>query len=153
MAVKDIIKQRRTELGLTLLDIAKQVGVSEGTVSRWESGDISNMRRDKIVALSNALKISPAVIMEWDEDPSKVEVFSASNTPHVFCSYKSEASAAKDLIEHLPSAQSPEAWDLCNKIFRLDSTDLSKTDGFVEALLTADKYNNPQTDQPKEEQQ
>ena len=46
MAVKDIIKQRRTELGLTLLDIAKQVGVSEGTVSRWESGDISNMRRD-----------------------------------------------------------------------------------------------------------
>lgn len=137
MAVKDIIKQRRTELGLTLLDIAKQVGVSEGTVSRWESGDISNMRRDKIVALSNALKISPAVIMEWDEAPSKAEVFS---TGPVFCSYKSESSAAKDLIEHFPSAQCPEAWDLCNKIFRLDETDLSKTDGFVEALLTADKY-------------
>jgi repressor LexA len=66
--VKDIIKSRREELNLTMKDIAKRVGVSEGTVSRWESGDIQNMRRDKIVALANALQISPSVIMGWDEN-------------------------------------------------------------------------------------
>ena len=68
MEVKDIIRTRREELGLTLLDIAKKVGVSEGTVSRWESGNISNMRRNNIAALSRALQISPSVIMEWEED-------------------------------------------------------------------------------------
>ncbi len=64
-----IIKNRRLELGLTMLDLAKKVGVSEGTVSRWESGDIANMKRDKIVALAKALNLSPAIIMGWSEDP------------------------------------------------------------------------------------
>lgn len=68
MDVKDIIKTRREELGLTMKELAVKVGVSEGTISRWESGEISNMRRDKIVALANALRISPSVIMEWEEE-------------------------------------------------------------------------------------
>lgn len=67
MEVKDILKTRRLKLGLTLEDIAGKVGVSAATISRWESGDIANMRRDRIVALSNALQISPAVIMGWNE--------------------------------------------------------------------------------------
>lgn len=67
MMTKDIIRQRRTELGLTMKQVAEIVGVSEATVSRWESGDIENMRRDKIVLLANALKMSPAVIMGWEE--------------------------------------------------------------------------------------
>ena len=67
MDVKGIIKKRRIEMQLTLKDVAEKVGVNEGTVSRWESGEIENMRRDKIVALAKALNISPAVIMGWDE--------------------------------------------------------------------------------------
>ena len=50
-------------LGLTMKELSKKVGVSEGTISRWESGEIINMRRDRIVALSEALHLSPAVIM------------------------------------------------------------------------------------------
>lgn len=66
MSIKDILKRRRTDLGLTMKDLAHKVGVSEGTISRWESGDIENMRRDKIAALASALEISPAVIMGWN---------------------------------------------------------------------------------------
>lgn len=71
MSIQSILKNRRLELGLTLLDVAKQVGVSEGTVSRWESGDIANMRRDRIMALAAALDLSPAVIMGWDQEHNK----------------------------------------------------------------------------------
>lgn len=67
--IKDILKNRRIELNMTMLDVAKQVGVSEGTISRWESGDIANMRRDKIAALSKALQISPSIIMGWEDLP------------------------------------------------------------------------------------
>lgn len=66
MEVKDIIRQRRIELNLTMKEVADAVGVNEGTISRWESGEIANMRRDKILALANALDLSPAIIMEWD---------------------------------------------------------------------------------------
>jgi len=67
MAVKDIIRNRRLELGFTMKEVADMVGVSEGTISRWESGHIANMRRDKIVALAKVLQISPSTIMEWTD--------------------------------------------------------------------------------------
>lgn len=72
MEVKDIIRNRRIELDLTMKDVAEKVGVSEGTISRWESGNISNMRRDKIVLLAKALKIKPDVIMGWEDAPATV---------------------------------------------------------------------------------
>lgn len=67
MEVKDILKNRRIEKHLTLDEVGRLVGVSGATISRWESGDIANMRRDKIVKLANALDISPAVIMGWSD--------------------------------------------------------------------------------------
>ena len=67
MKANDVIKLRRKELGLTMREVANAVGVSEATVSRWESGDIRNMRRDKIAALARALDVSPAVLMDWEE--------------------------------------------------------------------------------------
>ena len=50
--IKKMIKDRRLELHLTLKDVATAVGVSEGTVSRWEAGNISNMKRNRISALA-----------------------------------------------------------------------------------------------------
>jgi repressor LexA len=70
MEVKDILKTRRLELGYTLEDVARKVGTNSSTVLRWENGEISNMRRDKIMKLAQALEISPAVIMEWDLPPA-----------------------------------------------------------------------------------
>lgn len=68
--VKDIIKSKRLELGMTMKELAEKVGVSEGTISRWESGEIANMRRNVIVSLAKALNITPAVLMGWSEpDP------------------------------------------------------------------------------------
>lgn len=62
------IKNRRIELNLLLSDVAEAVGVNISTVSRWEAGEIANMGRDKVVKLAKVLKISPAVIMGWDEN-------------------------------------------------------------------------------------
>lgn len=75
-AVKDIIKEKRLEHGLTMKELAQKVGVSEGTISRWESGEIANMRRGAMVALSKVLDISPEILMGWDqEDKRKSEVY------------------------------------------------------------------------------
>jgi transcriptional regulator with XRE-family HTH domain len=72
MLLNDKLKARRIELGLTMLDVAKSVGVSEATISRWESGNIGNMRRDKIALYAKALNTSPLFIMGIDEnEPNK----------------------------------------------------------------------------------
>lgn len=74
MEVKDIIKKRREELGMTYEQLGNIVGVGKSTVRKWETGLIENMRRDNIVALSKALNISPAIIMGWQpiEDNNKL---------------------------------------------------------------------------------
>lgn len=76
MEVNDFIRKRRLELGLMMQDVADAVGVSEATVSRWESGHIDNMRRDKIYALSKVLQVSPLVILgmrDFEEDEEKTK--------------------------------------------------------------------------------
>lgn len=68
MEFKDLLKTRRNELKLTLEDIGKVVGVSKATVQRWESGDIKNVRRDKIALLAKALHTSPLYLMGLEDD-------------------------------------------------------------------------------------
>ena len=63
MKTKDILRQKRLELGLTYEELGKLVGVGKSTVRKWETGMIDNMRRDNIVALSKALNLSPIVLM------------------------------------------------------------------------------------------
>lgn len=75
MQLKDIIKTRRKELNLTLAEIAKACNVSEATVSRWESGDIGDMKRSRIAALSKVLKVSPSIIVGTSEDEDSSDSF------------------------------------------------------------------------------
>ena len=67
ISIGALLKKRRIELSLTQRQIANQVGVTEATISRWESGDIDNMRRDKIASLAMAFKVSPLLIMGIDD--------------------------------------------------------------------------------------
>ena len=67
------LKNRRLSLGLTLEEVGNAVGVGKSTVRKWETGDIANMRRDKIANLADALHTSPAYIMGWSDDPEAIE--------------------------------------------------------------------------------
>lgn len=66
--MSNYLSARRKKLGLTQKEVAEMVGVAEGTVSRWESGEIANMRRDRIAMYAKALKTSPAFIMTGEEE-------------------------------------------------------------------------------------
>ena len=46
------IKQLRMANGLTLEQVGDAVGVGKSTVRKWETGQIANMRRDKIAKLA-----------------------------------------------------------------------------------------------------
>lgn len=72
--INSLLKEKRKSKGLTMKEVAKAVGVSEGTVSRWESGEIANMGRSKIYALSQILDLSPAEIMGISDDKTNNNV-------------------------------------------------------------------------------
>ena len=63
-----LIHDRRIELGMTMKELGEKCDVSEATISRYESGNIKNMRRDVVAALAKALQINPKVLMDWHDD-------------------------------------------------------------------------------------
>ncbi|MBR4908835.1 MAG: helix-turn-helix transcriptional regulator [Acidaminococcaceae bacterium] len=71
ISIGTLIHNRRIELHLTMKQLADKVGVAEGTISRWESGKIKDMRRDKIKMLAIALDISLYVLMDWTDSSIK----------------------------------------------------------------------------------
>ena len=71
MEMKDKIKSLRIQQGLTLEEVGDIVGVGKSTVRKWETGDIENMRRDKIAKLAAALHTSPGYLMGWEDAPQK----------------------------------------------------------------------------------
>ena len=68
MSIQTIIKNRRLELDLTMKDVAKALGVSEATVSRYESGEIKNIKYETIIKLSEILHCTPSYLLGWDEN-------------------------------------------------------------------------------------
>lgn len=78
MKTGEVIRKRRKELGLTLEQVANQVGVGKSTVRKWETGLIKNMRRDKISALSKALGVPPIQLMGLDVLEKEMLQFSAN---------------------------------------------------------------------------
>ena len=79
MEIKDLIKTRRIQRGLTMKELADIVGVSEATISRYESGDIANMRRKNIITLSKALDIPPSRFICTDKELQELEHLSIEN--------------------------------------------------------------------------
>ena len=79
MELYEKIKARRLELGLTLEDVGNIVGVGKSTVRKWETGNIADMKRDKIALLAKALNVSPLFIMGIDEEDPQPAISEKEN--------------------------------------------------------------------------
>ncbi len=75
MTISERIKKRRQELGMTLEEVAKIVGITRQTIQRYESGVISNIPSDKIELLAIALQTTPAFIMGWESNEIDFEKY------------------------------------------------------------------------------
>ena len=70
MDLGEKIRLLRHQRGMTLEDVGDACGVGKSTVRKWESGQIANMRRDKIALVAKALGVTPAYLMGWDDSPA-----------------------------------------------------------------------------------
>lgn len=73
MKFGEILKTLRTKKGLTLDEVAKKIGVSNATVSRWETGEIKNIGSDKIGALADVLGTSTEYLLGRSTNPTATE--------------------------------------------------------------------------------
>ena len=57
------IKQKRKSLSLTQLELADKVGLTESSISRYESGKISTMPTSTVNKICKVLNIEPAELL------------------------------------------------------------------------------------------
>lgn len=107
-SVHDRIKERRAEIGMTLLQLAEQVGVKEATAQRWESGAIKNIPYDRVVDIANALKCTPQHLMGWGIEEQPV-----------------------------PSKEDGLDSELIKRLTQLTPEEVAKVDAFVQGILAA----------------
>lgn len=62
------IEQRRKSLGLTLDDVAREIGVAKSTVQRYEKGTIEKIKLPIIEAIARVLRVNPAWICYKSDD-------------------------------------------------------------------------------------
>ena len=105
MQLNELLKQRRLESELTMKQVAQSVGVSEGTVSRWESGEISNMKRDKIEKLSIILGIPVEILLGRDSGTETVRCIRIPVLGRVAAGQPTEA--IENIVDYI---EIPEAW-------------------------------------------
>ena len=69
MTVGDRIRQVRQEQDVTQQELADYIGVSKQAVYKYENNIVTNMPTDKVDAIAKRLKVSPAYLMGWEEQP------------------------------------------------------------------------------------
>lgn len=67
MSIGDRIKSRRLQLNMTQGELASKVNIKRQTIQKYEQGIITNLPLDRVQALADALEVSPAYLMGWDE--------------------------------------------------------------------------------------
>lgn len=96
--IRQRIKQRRTELGLTLQEVADRVGVQNSTIHRYEAGEIEKIKIPVVKSIANALNVSSSWLLgiadsqaeflpatEGENEPLHDDEFQAMNGKPVWC--------------------------------------------------------------------
>lgn len=70
LTIGERIKQCRTNLGLSVDELAELIGKNRATIYRYESSEILDLPTSILVPLSKALHTTPAYLMGWDTENS-----------------------------------------------------------------------------------
>ncbi len=66
------IKALRNAKGLSQEELGKMVGVQKAAIYKYETGLVTNLKRDMIGRLAWALDCTPAYLMGWEEKQAPV---------------------------------------------------------------------------------
>ncbi|WP_343101402.1 helix-turn-helix transcriptional regulator [Romboutsia sp. MSSM.1001216sp_RTP31141st1_G3_RTP31141_220114] len=144
MGLKENIKNKRLELGLTLEEVSNKIGIKKPTLQRYESGVISNIPSDKIEALAEVFDVSPAYLMGWE---GKRETKSTYN-PNVITE-KDEKSIQKDLKKIMDDFKSGQDGPAFYNGVELDEEELELIEQAMELALRSAKIKNKAKYTPK----
>lgn len=74
MTIGERIKKKRLDMHLTLEELSKLVDVQRQTLSRYETGIISNIPLTKIEQLAKIFNCSPSYLLGWSDNEEQSDI-------------------------------------------------------------------------------
>lgn len=118
-AIGNRIRRRREELGFTLDEVALKVGITKGTISRYENGVIVRPKIPVLESIARALEIDPRELLGWAEEGTSVsrDYVTSRLTPAeelMLSSYRNAPQQVRDIVDvalapYAPSASAEKA--------------------------------------------
>ena len=71
------IHTKRIELGLSMEELGKFVGVSRQTICNWEKGEVENIARDHIKAMADLFHCEKSWLMNMEDAPEVTLTYEA----------------------------------------------------------------------------
>lgn len=103
MKIGERIKEKRLQKNYTLEKLANEIGVTKSTVLKYENGTIA-IPSDKIEKIAKALKVSPGILMGWEEENNfRNKLFHGINV-----STKDKITFIKSIDKHLKEGMTYE---------------------------------------------
>lgn len=124
------IKTARNNAGLSLKELGEKVNLSEGTMQRYETGQIKGVDVNLLKKIANALNCTDAYLMGWEEDVQDYTPPQMIAAPAQF----------PDLSEQIKKAYGEEPYEALQAFSRLDTADRAEIRGEMKQMLKADKY-------------
>ncbi|GHB27939.1 helix-turn-helix domain-containing protein [Salinicola rhizosphaerae] len=108
------IKQLRLQAGLSKAALARRVGVSDVTISYWESGTIKQIGHERLVALTSALDCSIRQLL--DDDSLQAMASAPMGDPQNLMSLHADMLAPWE--QRTPTSEPPEQLAMAQVIMR-----------------------------------
>ena len=84
MTVGEKIRSRRIELGMTMDDLGKAIGVQRSAINKYEKGIITDLKRSTIAALATALNVPVMYLLDDDpDDPDQARLEALHQNPQL----------------------------------------------------------------------
>lgn len=118
MNVGSRIKKRRTELGLSVEDVAKMLNKNRATIYRYESNDIENLPLSILEPLSIILQTTPAFLMGWEVNEQNLGSLTDNEEFQLLIGQFSAKNDEfkKRIVKGLLKLKDKESWELVAKI-------------------------------------
>lgn len=118
------IRQKRTELGLTMEELGDKLGVQRQAINKWEKGEVQNIKRSYVTKMSELFDVSPAWLMGFENTESASVAYNAPGREPVTLEVDAhpiigaEATAKRALLYQAALGVRPENLDVAIKLLK-----------------------------------
>lgn len=118
------IRQKRTELGLTMEELGDRLGVQRQAINKWEKGEVQNIKRSYITKMSELFDVNPAWLMGLESAPEVTLTYEAPGREPVKAAVDAhpilglEASTKRAELYQAALSVRPENMDVAIKLLK-----------------------------------